>query len=269
MSTGNTLRIYTPGVSAPIDNIVKFRRNRKRMPGDPVAEVTSRTADAITREDDIDRMVAMSLESGHVRDTALFVIGCNLGLRVSDVVTLRYKDLFSENGFVPESTIIIEQKTGNARTLYLNKAVKLAALIMLDQRLNKKRPFSYNEYMFVSESNRKAYVGGYVKNLSRESAWRGIKAMSKRACVSGHIATHTMRKSFGNFVAEKMPDRMRKTGDSVLLTQRIFHHSDVATTMRYIGFTDRDEIEAYHALNLGLMPLKEYCVEKGIEWQNC
>ena len=71
MSTGNTLRIYTPGVSAPIDNIVKFRRNRKRMPGDPVAEVTSRTADAITREDDIDRMVAMSLESGHVRDTAL------------------------------------------------------------------------------------------------------------------------------------------------------------------------------------------------------
>lgn len=269
MAIENTLRIYTRGADAPVNNIVQFRRNRKRMPNDPVVEVTSRTADAITNEDDIDRMVAMSLESGHVRDAALFVLGCNLGLRVSDIVTLRYKDLFGEDGSVRGSTTIVEQKTGNVRNLYLNQAAKIAALTMMDQRAHIDRPFSYNEYIFVSESNRKAYVGGYVKNLSRESAWRGIKAMSKRAGVSGNIATHTMRKSFGNFVAEKMPDRMRKTGDSVLLAQRIFHHSDVATTMRYIGFTNRDEIAAYHTLNLGFAPLKKYCEERGIECPNC
>ncbi len=269
MAIENTLRIYGKESDATIDNIVQFRRNRKRMPNDPVAEVTSRTADAITNEDDIDRMVATSLENGHVRDAALFVLGCNLGLRVSDIVTLRYKDLFVEDGSVRKSTTIVEQKTGNMRNLYLNQAAQLAALIMMERRVRIDQPFSYNEYIFVSESNRKAYVkGGYVKNLSRESAWRGIKAMSERAGISGNIATHTMRKSFGNFVAEKMPDRMRKTGDSVLLAQRIFHHSDVATTMRYIGFTNRDEMAAYHALNLGLAPLIEYCNERGIECPN-
>lgn len=260
----NTVTKETDAPERYTAEIIKLPRCRQVLPSDPVQCIISHKSDPITSESDIDKMVKVCLNKNKVRDAALFVFGCNLGLRISDIVSLRYKDIFDEAWHVREFIVIKEQKTGNVRKLFPNKAVNLAARLILKDRSKNTASVSGDDYIFVSESPHKAYVGDHVKCIAPSTAFRMMKSVSKEAGVLGNIATHSMRKSFGHFVTEKMPNRMSKTGDSVLLVQRIFHHSTPATTMRYIGLSERDDAEAYASLNLGLSPLEEYSMKVGV-----
>lgn len=258
-------------VEKPIDDttsgtaeIIKLRTNRRVLPSDPVQNITSHKADPITSEDDIDRMIDVCICRNKIRDAVLLSFGCNLGLRISDIVALRYKDIFDDQWRVRDMIVIKEQKTGNIRKLFPNQSVVLAAKIMLHAQKQAGKSVNQDDYIFTSESPHKAYVDGHVKCIAPSTAFRMIKSASMEAGVLGNISTHSMRKSFGHFVTEKMPDKMAKTGSSVMLVQRIFNHSTPAITMRYIGLSDRDEIEAYASLNLGLNPLKKYAEKVGV-----
>lgn len=255
------------------DNVVRFPRNYERRPSDPVETYERHDAEPIKSEENIDRMIQWCLDRGKIRDAVILVFGFNLGLRVSDLLTLRYKDIFDESGEPRDHIVITEQKTRNTksmvvpRVLYTNKAVQQAAKLMLKTRRASGAYFSWNEYLFVSEANHKAYVEGYCKALNKSNAYRMIRSVGRKNGVTSRISTHTMRKTFGYFVTEKLPDRMKKTGSSALVLQKIFHHSSMSTTMRYIGVDDDDERSAYLALNLGLAPVEKYMGGDGAIWR--
>lgn len=54
------------------------------------------------------------------RNYTIFQVGKAILLRVSDVLRLKYSDVFDENGQVKSDAYIHDKKTGKANTLYLN-----------------------------------------------------------------------------------------------------------------------------------------------------
>ena len=61
------------------------------------------------------------------RNYLLIILGLNTALRISDILSLRWKDVyhFSDNTCRQHLTII-EQKTGKRSTILLNRSIQLA-----------------------------------------------------------------------------------------------------------------------------------------------
>lgn len=137
----------------------------------------------------------------------MFLVGIYSGLRISDVLKFRIKDVYGR-GHID----IIEQKTSKEKRFSINKK--------LEKELNKycagKSP---DEYLVPSRQGRD-------RPISYRRAYEVIKKAGKKAGLD-KIGTHSMRKSFGYHY-------YKQTGDIVTL-QKIFNHSTTNITRAYIG----------------------------------
>lgn len=202
-------------------------------------------ADPIKRIEDIERMSRHLIEQERYRDNMLFIVGINLGLRVSDLVTLRFSDLIDESFAFKTSFPILEKKTRNTRKVKRNRCLTINEAIMDAVELYlKHHPAKLDDYMFKSESNR---GGNQNKPLATYSVERLLKKAASEIGLDCHVSTHTLRKTFGYHQMAMGGNDPRK----LLLLQKIFGHSSVAQTLDYIGITDEEIKEAYKGLNLG------------------
>ena len=149
------------------------------------------------------------------RNLMLFDFGCKTGLRVSDIVKLKVKDVAGVSHLE-----IREKKTGKVSRAYINK--------YLAQELKEYIKFmglTLDDYLFPSRKG--------SKPISTTQVYRFLTA-------AGHvlgrddIGTHTMRKTFGY--------QYYKAGGRIEVLQKILNHASPAVTRRYIGI-DQDEID--------------------------
>lgn len=207
--------------------------------------VEEHAADPIKNIDDIYRISSFLIENSRFRDNMLFITGINFGLRVSDLLQLRFCHLINEDMTFKDTIPIYEIKTRNTRKqkknryITINEAVMDAVILYLDHH-----PSSLSDYMFTSESNRGS---GCNKPLNRKSVERILKGIGKDLGLSEHISTHTLRKTFGYHQMLMANNDPRK----LLLLQKIFNHSSEMQTLQYIGITKEEMAEAYNNLNLG------------------
>ncbi|MGX7013919.1 tyrosine-type recombinase/integrase [Vagococcus silagei] len=145
------------------------------------------------------------------RDTFLFLFGINNGLRMSDIVKLKVKDIKYE-----KRPIIVERKTGKRKVLYLDNLQEHIAEYIQDK--------NDEDWLFSSRQQ-----GGHLKVNSVYKQYQTIAKNLDRK----DIGTHTLRKTFGYHY-------YRKTRDIATLME-IFNHSSERVTKRYIGITT-DEI---------------------------
>lgn len=145
------------------------------------------------------------------RNYFLFVLGINIGLRISDIIPLKVCDL--QNSHI----VIRESKTGkNVRFLINNQ---------LRSEINEyTAQWSPDDYIFPSKK------GGYI---GRVQAYNILNTAAREVGLK-HIGTHTLRKTFGYFHYKRYKD--------VALLQTLFGHSAPSITLRYIGIT-QDEID--------------------------
>jgi len=158
----------------------------------------------------------------HGRDRLLFVLGVSLGLRISDLLTLKIGDLRGK-----ERLSIKEGKTKKHRTIKLNKTIKKAVegLEGADE-----------DYIFRSQK------GGHIK---RETAYRALKNGAKRAGIMervGPIGSHSLRKTHGLILYEN--------GLDLPHIMRAFGHSSQDITARYIGLETEKIENAIEAIEL-------------------
>jgi len=66
------------------------------------------------------------LKSKSLRDWALFVLGINSALRISDLLNLNVSDVIDENGKIKERIFLKEQKTSKSKNFPLNDNVRYA-----------------------------------------------------------------------------------------------------------------------------------------------
>jgi integrase len=177
--------------------------------------------EAIKNKKDIDKMKKCLPQ----RDRLMFVLGINSGLRISDILSLRVRDVFEENGKPKEFVSITESKTKKLKRFPLNKAV-VAEL----------KKLSYNEredFLFPSQK------GGAI---TRVSAYRNLNAAAARAGLTFQIGTHSLRKTFGYHAYN--------AGTPVSIIQYLLNHSSEKTTLRYIGITQDVLDDVYVNINL-------------------
>ena len=64
------------------------------------------------------------LERGQYRNYVLIVVGMNTSLRISDILMLRWRDVYNyKQGTFRKYLILIEQKTQKRNTIALNEAI--------------------------------------------------------------------------------------------------------------------------------------------------
>jgi integrase len=172
------------------------------------------------------------LKDKSVRDYVLFTLGINTGLRVSDLLNLRFSDIVTESGKIKENIYIRELKTGKEKVFSINKTAKASIKEYMDSLNNK---YDSSRYVFKSKK-------GENSPISRVQAYDTLNYAAKTLGIQDNIGTHTMRKTFGYHA--------RLKGVPIEILQRIFNHSAPGITMRYIGIT-QDELEnVYLDLNL-------------------
>lgn len=158
------------------------------------------------------------------RDLLLFTLGINTGLRISDLLGLRVKDVSSPN------IKIREIKTGKQRELTLNDTAVKAIRAYLNST-----DLKGDDFIFQSRK-------GVNQPITRVQAWQILNDAAKRAKLDINIGTHTLRKTFGYWAY--------KQGIDITLLQRVFNHSAPSITLRYIGITQDDIKNVYINLNL-------------------
>ena len=205
------------------------------------------TSEPIKSVDDIYAISEWFTSKGRYRDNMLFIVGINFGLRVSDLLTLRFSHLIDERFSFKTTFPILEKKTKNTRKvkrnryITINDAVVDAVTLYLENTPNVK----LSDFMFRGESNRCGRNNN--KAMSRKSADRILKEVGEALGLNIHIATHTLRKTFAYHQMVQSGNDPRK----LLLLQKMFGHSTSAQTLDYIGITGEEVEQAYMELNLG------------------
>lgn len=203
------------------------------------------TAEPIKDVDEINRISEYLIANKRYRDNMLFIVGINFGLRVSDLLQLRFFQLINEDLTFKTSFSVLEKKTKNTRKVRKNRYISINdAVIEAVALYLKHNKCKLDDFMFKSESNRGSNEN---KPMSRMSVDRILKEIAKTLGLDIKIATHSLRKTFAYHQMLMSNNDPRK----LLLLQKMFGHSSVAQTLDYIGITGEEIEEAYMKLNLG------------------
>jgi len=165
---------------------------------------------------------------GTLKEYAFVKIGFNTGLRVSDIISLRWDDLEMNDNFIYID--LKEQKTGKAKRIKLNGEVR----ILLNELRDK---YPEDCWVFQSESN-----NARGNHWTRQTPYDFLNKYCKLAGIKTKVGTHTLRKSFGY--------QNYKRGIDLSYLQKIFNHSTPRITLDYIGITQDEIDEIYISTNL-------------------
>lgn len=204
------------------------------------------TSEPIKDMEDIDRIRDYLIQSNRYRDNMLFIVGINFGLRVSDLITLRFSHLINDELVFKDKFAILEKKTRNTRKVQKNRYVTIndAVVEAVSLYLEHTPGVRLSDYMFRSESN---HGMNENKPMHRSSVDRIMKGIASDLGLSNKMATHSLRKTFAYHQMVMSGNDPRK----LLLLQKMFGHSSAAQTLDYIGITGEEIEEAYRKMNLG------------------
>lgn len=150
------------------------------------------------------------LLKGGTRDYLLFSFGINVGLRISDILKLKVKDVRNKTHIT-----LYEQKTSKYKRLLISTRLK----VDIDDYIE---GMEDEEYLFQSRK-------GTNKPITRMQAYRILNNVANKLGVD-EVGTHTLRKTFGYWHYQTHKD--------VATLQDIFNHSSPSVTLKYIGITD-------------------------------
>lgn len=166
----------------------------------------------------------------HVKFIALISIGCYAGLRIGDILNLRWKDIFEK-----ESIEIIEAKRKKRRSITLNpNLTKTIAKCFLMSNTD------HDANIFTNSLSGDDHSVMTVQYINRK-----LKLILKNYKVKvSKVSSHTLRKTFGRRVYELN----YKSDDALIKLSQMFNHANTAITRRYIGIQQETIKDIY--LNL-------------------
>ena len=172
------------------------------------------------------------------RNRGLFMLGVSTGGRISELLSLQIGDVY-QNGQAVTDLLFDKSivKGGEvSRTVPVNRDGRRAIEDLIGwhgkhyQNTEKKCP------LFPSRN------GQGLQPMSRRTAHDVLKAAFEAAGLNGHLATHSLRKSF----AQRLYD---KTGD-IFAVQEMLGHQSVTTTQKYLGVNYGSVREAVEEMSL-------------------
>lgn len=179
---------------------------------------------AVLSVEEVDRLIAaVDLDSAFgKRDHAMLETLYGLGLRVSELISLRISSIWTEQGFVS-----VIGKGDKQRLVPLGGMARDAIRDYLEVR----GPAADRESSDILFLNR------FGRALTRIAVFKMIKAYAVKAGISKEISPHTLRHSFATHLIENGADLravQEMLGHESILTTEIYTHIDSSTWQRNI-----------------------------------
>lgn len=172
-----------------------------------------------------------------LRNRALFVLGYTTGFRISELLSLRVKDVLAGSNLVSRIKVPRRNMKGHraSRSAVMAPVARRILQAWVDLLVSGSRTAT-SSFIFASRN-------GADRPISRIQAHRILRAAFERALIfgpDGTLGTHTMRKTF----AAKMWDYH---GD-IFAVQHALGHRSPASTVAYLSFNDDDQVAAIEAV---------------------
>lgn len=180
------------------------------------------TVEPIKSKKDIQRIIQWFIINDYKKYAILFKLGCYTGLRISDLIQLKVKDIYHKT-----KVYIREQKTAKVKVFPLQPKLQH---ILNDFCINRNE----EEYVFHGKD---AY-----KPLHTSQVYKMINDACIALKIEANVGTHSMRKTFGYHHYKQFND--------IGVLQEIFNHSSPDVTQRYIGISQDEMDDTYLALDL-------------------
>jgi integrase len=216
--------------------------NLKKFVAEAIYKEKNMNAVEPIRELKIIKNIRAILKSQSTRNELLFILGINVGLRISDILKLKISDIVKPNKMPKDYVIITEKKTGKTKKFYLGDIVKK----VIEAYIKENPSIEMDSFVFTSRK-------GDNSPITRQQAYRILNGAAEALglverddsgiIISGEIGTHTLRKTFGYHAFNN--------GTSLELLMDIFNHSSKTQTLRYIGITEDQKKDVYLQSNLG------------------
>ena len=160
------------------------------------------------------------------RDRALFMVGIKTGFRISELLSLRVRDVYLAGRVVDTATVRrrnMKRKT-EGRTVPLHQDARQALADWLAQ-MEREGWLGPEEPLFRSKKR---------GAISRIHALRVLQEAFEVNELSGQLGTHSMRKTF----AKRIYDL---TEGDLIACQRALGHRNINSTVSYLSF-NQDEL---------------------------
>jgi integrase len=146
------------------------------------------------------------------------IVSLNTGLRVGDVLKIRWSDLSGDK------LKLQEQKTNKHRVIQLNDNIKTAL-----SYFNKTEE---DDFIFKSQKG-SVYSTQQINRLLKQVFFREAK--------SRNISSHSLRKSMGRRTWEVYNESEK----ALIYLSELFQHSSTSITRRYLGLRDEELQNVY------------------------
>jgi integrase len=188
------------------------------------------TTEPIRDKNQIQQLLDYYLHKRQIRNYLLVIMGVHTALRISDLLSLRWSDVYDFSyGNFRSHIHLIEQKTKKSKNIAINKQI-IVALNLYQSSLKK---VEADEFLFSNNRDNQAAI-------SRVQAYRIISEAARHIGISGKVSCHSLRKTFGYHAW--------KDGVPVIVIMDIYNHNSFEVTRRYLGVSQDDKDQAYLAM---------------------
>lgn len=175
----------------------------------------------IRSKEDIKRIIDFFHKRNWNKYAVIFELGINSGLRISDILGLKVRDVRDKS-----KVRLREQKTGKVKFFQLKD--QLRELL--------------NDFCYGKDDDSWLFPGRQNKKLDRSQVYRRINEAIHFLKIDANVGTHTLRKTFGYHHYKQFHD--------IAVLQEIFNHTSPEVTKRYIGITQDEIDDTYLSLDL-------------------
>lgn len=162
------------------------------------------------------------IDNKGIRDKAMLELLYATGIRVSELMKLKKKDVNISMGYIKCSD------SKKERIIPIGQAAKKA----LEQYLDNTR-----EAMIKDPNEQALFVSCLGHTMSRQGFWKIIKTYANKAKINKKITPHMLRHSFASHLVEN--------GADLRSVQEMLGHSDISTTQMYVKMNNNKLKEVY------------------------
>ena len=179
--------------------------------------------------DEAMNLIRKLFKDGNYNMSLLVALGCFFGLRISDILALRWNQILNVSEFT-----IIGHKTGKKRTIRINPQLQrhITECYKAIKPLGKSSPILVSQKSTVYSIQR---INMILKELKQ-----------KYKLHIGNFSCHSLRKTFGRQVYNMNSENSEL---ALVKLMELFNHSSVAITKRYLGLRQEELLNTYDCLS--------------------